>query len=514
MAITKLIKNKYLPALHSTTHFFYHIVWRLSIGLSAVGAGMTVAHAADLLDINKLVSQAVHSHPLIGAAAAEEQATREGITAAKLNLYPTPSISSSQDSDRGLISRVNIRQPLWAGGKLTANVNQSIYDDKAAIAYIFEQQNVVAKNTIDIWQSHLYASALQSLYTNNLKQLAEFEAMMKRRVEQGISARIDLDLINNRILQDQNAYQAAVQQQRIAEARLSQMVGEQVASRGVRNVPISQMAQYVKAQSNDFEVLAFSDASVNNPKVIKQFYQIESAKQKVKAEQAARYPVVYAQYEDLYYHRTKDNDGQFSLGLSYEPGAGFSNAALARASQARVVGLEQSQEAARRTVMEDIQTQYQQFVSAKDQETSLMMAVASAQIVMNSYRRQFMAGRKTWLEVLNAVREKSSYEQQLLQVQSQMIGAFYKLQVDFGRMQWQDHLAITQPVKEYHPYLDFKNWLKQQEFYPEKSAATSAVATLEKTQASNNSSIEVTQTDKVTDAQKLGYQPTTGRSLP
>ena len=120
--------------------------------------------------------------------------------------------------------------------------------------------------------------------------------------------------------------------------------------------------------------------------------------------------------------------------------------ALSRASQARVKGLEQSQEAAKRSVLEEIQTQYQQFASAKDQETSLIAAVAGAQIVVDSYRRQFIAGRKTWLEVLNAVREKASYQQQLLQVQSQIIGAFYKLQVDLGRMPWQNYQAITDPV--------------------------------------------------------------------
>ncbi|MFP3354870.1 TolC family protein, partial [Pseudoalteromonas sp. SIMBA_153] len=85
--------------------------------------------------------------------------------------------------------------------------------------------------------------------------------------------------------------------------------------------------------------------------------------------------------------------------------AGFSNFALARASQAEVNSLVQNQEAARRNVIENIQVQYQQFVSAKDRETSLVAAVAGAQIVVSSYRRQFIAGRKSWLEVLNAVRE-------------------------------------------------------------------------------------------------------------
>lgn len=458
--VAPLLQRFYLQASGCET------LVRRGLRFAALGFPLSVlslaVHAASLTDVNALISQAVTTHPLVGAARAEEQATAEGITAAKLNLYPMPSVTSSYDKNDGMITRAGIRQPLWTGGKLSANVNQAIYDDKAATAYIFEQQNTVAKNTIDIWQSYIYATALQSLYVNNIKQLNEFESMMQRRVAQGVSARIDLDLVTNRILQDQNAYQGAVQQQRIAEARLSQMIGQPIRTNGAQAIPLDQMARYVKAQSRDFEQLAFNSGGINNPSVIKQQYQIEAAKQQVKAQQALQYPTIYAQYEHLYYHKDNENDGQFSLGLSYDPGAGFSNMALARASQARVQSLEQSQEAARRTVMEDIQTQYQQFASAKDQETSLVAAVAGAQIVVDSYRRQFIAGRKSWLEVLNAVREKAGYQQQLLQVQSQMLGAFYKLQVDFGRMPWQNLTPLTTPVKEYHPYLEFRDWLKQE----------------------------------------------------
>lgn len=419
--------------------------------------------AVNMADINGLIDQVVGTHPLVVAAQAEERATSEGVNAAKLNLLPKPAVSSSYDRDDGMISRASLRQPLWTGGKLKANVNQAIYDDKAAMAYVYEQQNTVAKNTIDIWRGYIYAIALQQLYVDNLKQLADFEAMMKRRVEQGVSAKIDLELVTNRILQDQNAYQGAVQQQRIAEARLSQLLGEEISGKNVPTVSLAQMARYAKSQSSHFEALAFSQSGVNNPSVIKQQFQIEAAKQGVKSQQASRFPTVYAQYEYLYYHKgTKDNDDQFSVGLDYDPGAGFSNVALARASQARVQSLEQSQEAVRRTVMEGIQTQFQEFVNAKDQELSLVSAVAGAQIVVDSYRRQFIAGRKSWLEVLNAVREKSGYQQQLLQIQSQMIASFYKLEVDFGLMPWQNFSSVQQPTEEYRPYVQFQEWLKYQ----------------------------------------------------
>ena len=174
---------------------------------------------------------------------------------------------------------------------------------------------------------------------------------------------------------------------------------------------------------------------------------------------------MYAQYEYDYYHdnnNDNDNNNGFSVGLSYDPGAGLSNLALAKASESRVNSLVQSKEASRRLVLETIQTQYQQFASAQDQERSLIAAVAGAQIVVSSYRRQFIAGRKSWLEVLNAVREHSQYEIQLVESRTAVIAAYYKLQVDFGMMSWQQFDKSRQPTQLFRPLDPVKNWLNNQ----------------------------------------------------
>lgn len=422
------------------------------------------------VQVNALIAQAIQTHPLVGSARANQEATTEGINAAKLNLLPTPSISSGYDIDNDFVSQVTIRQPLWTAGKLTADVNQAIFDDKAAVENIYEQQNLVAKNTIDAWQGYVQAIAQQDLHVESLKQLNEFEAMMQRRVGQGVSARIELDLVTNRILQEQNAYQAAVEQERIATARLEQIVGEPLSrSSAIRLPDIKTLVNQAKQQSTNFERMAFDQSSFYNPTVIKEHFQVESAKQGVEAQQASRYPTVYAQYEHAYYHDDNRDTGKFSLGLNYAPGAGFSNLALARASQARVNSLVQNQESARRKVLEDIQVQYQQFISAKDQENSLIAAVAGAQLVVSSYRRQFIAGRKSWLEVLNAVRELNDYQVQLVQTQASLLGAFHRLQVDFGVMPWQKFAANREPVILFRPLDPVRDWLHKQDKSSDKT---------------------------------------------
>ena len=436
------------------------------------------AESADL-QVNQLINHAISSHPRIQAAIASQQATTEGITAAKLNLFPEPSISSGYDRDDDFVSQVNIRQPLWTGGRLSANVNQAIYDDKAAVENIYEQQNTVAKTTIDAWQTYIQAIAQQRIHLDNLSVLADFEAMMQRRVGQGVSARIELDLVTNRILQEQTAYQGALEQQRIAAARLSQLTGQAMPTTGSSAMPsIQVLSTYAKQQAASLEQQVFGQNGIDNPSVVKAQFEIESAKQQVIAQRAARYPTLYAQYEHAYYHDDKDNDrdndGKFSLGLNYAPGAGLSNFALSRASEAQVSSLIQSQEAARREVIEDIQVRYQQFVSAKDREVSLVAAVAGAQMVVSSYRRQFIAGRKSWLEVLNAVREHNDYQVQLVQTRAELLGAFYRLQVDLGLMPWQRYARSRTPANTFDPASSMTSWLKTKAARLTRPATTAA----------------------------------------
>lgn len=432
------MKNKYLYSL------FFSLC-----GLAKI------AYATELSDINQLIRFAVQSHPLVGAAQAEQQATAEEVQAAKYNVFPTPSVQSGYDVINGMTSALRVRQPLWTGGKLKADINHAFYTDQAAMANIAEQRNMVAKNTINAWQSYIEAVGLQYLYTQTIQELIQFEQMMQRRVEQGVSARIELDLVNNRMLQMQNQYDAAIEQRRVAEARLEQIMGQRLENIDTLNQQnLQMMLVQAKQNSQQFESLVFSEQSQNHPAVVKAKYQTEAAKAQAISRASQRYPTVYAQYQYDYFHDSNKDNSQLSVGLAFEPGASFSNFAITRASQARISGLEQSSEATRRTINEEMQTQYQQLLSARSRAKALSSAVAGAKIVTDSYQRQFITGRKSWLDVLNAVREHSDYQAQLVQTEAALLAAYYTLQIDFAMMPWQ-HLKNNQSEEPSNPWLDF-----------------------------------------------------------
>lgn len=73
-----------------------------------------------------------------------------------------------------------------------------------------------------------------------------------------------------------------------------------------------------------------------------------------------------------------------------------------------------------------------QFASAENELLALQSAVTGSQHVLESYSRQFTAGRKTWIDLLNAVRELAQNQYACADSQAVLAAAFYRLQVRLG----------------------------------------------------------------------------------
>lgn len=456
------------------------------------GFALHNAYAIETTDIDGLVRQAIQNHPLVGAAQAERQATTEELNAAELGVFPTPSVQTGYNVNGGLTTAVAIRQPLWTGGKLSANIRQAYYNDQAAEANVADQRNQIAMNTVEAWKSYIEASGLQYIYNQTIQDLNAFQQMMQRRVDQGVSAQIELALVNNRLLQARNQYNAALEQKRIAQSRLQQIVGTDLEEHQSYNIRyIDMMLNDVKQHIPQIERHIFQTQGSTHPAVVKAQLQTLTAQAQADAKLAERYPTIYAQYQYNYLHDTHQSDNVLGIAMTFEPGAGFSTLATSRATQARVQSYEQNVEAARRVVIESVQTRFQQLLSTRSRANTLALAVDGAKIVTASYQRQFIAGRKSWLEVLNAVREQSDYQAQLIQNNALLLSAYYNLQIELGNLPWQSQVAVDQiapapqPMTRFYTEYDRLNhrlnnyWSKRQHSadQPDSALATEPVDT-------------------------------------
>jgi adhesin transport system outer membrane protein len=122
------------------------------------------------------------------------------------------------------------------------------------------------------------------------------------------------------------------------------------------------------------------------------------------------------------------------LVLQAQPGAGLSavsgvDAAIARREAARM-----AREAAERDARDRATLDWNEWQSARLRfENSTLSRTMSTQ-VFESYARQYAIGRKSWIEVMNAVREASLAEFSLEDARSQMIAASLRLRAQTGKL--------------------------------------------------------------------------------
>lgn len=170
------------------------------------------------------------------------------------------------------------------------------------------------------------------------------------------------------------------------------------------------------------------------PQVAKARAQLQIAKSKLDSKKSEAWPRVYLRtYKPLNtIPNSNDTSTTAFLGMSYSPGAGFSTIAEARALDTRLSGAQLSVETASLEMHQILQSDREEYVNARLRTAALEKAVNGSELVLASYKRQFEAGKKTWLDLLNAVRELAQNHYNLVDAQASMAGAMHRLQLRLG----------------------------------------------------------------------------------
>jgi adhesin transport system outer membrane protein len=168
-------------------------------------------------------------------------------------------------------------------------------------------------------------------------------------------------------------------------------------------------------------------AAARQPQVEKARQDVIAAQQRIAAKKAEQFPQLYLRVDQPI--KSANNDISSFVGLRYTPGAGFSTALEAQALASRAASTEQAVDSAMRDATEGLMTDRDEFQSSRSRMQALEKAVKGSETVLLSYSRQFNASRKTWLDLMNAVRELAQNQYVLADAQASMAAALYRLQV-------------------------------------------------------------------------------------
>jgi adhesin transport system outer membrane protein len=360
----------------------------------------SVSPASGDIDLRAAIERAVETHPSIAAAKANVRAAGADVQAAKWQRFPSFSVEGlllNQNSN-SVQAQAVVDQPLWAGGRITSTVGRATARASAALSGYDEAALAIAVSTAQTFFDVHRLRERIAILALSLDQHSRMVVTMERRYAQEVSPLSDLELARSRALQiEQQLYQARAQEG-AALNRLRQLVGDPFFVIGPLPVRPSIWPGFVDeptvAKAFDF-----------SPTLKRLRSEAESAAAEARISRASILPQLSGQYSysDTFGHRV-------GLVLRAQSDGGLSRFSAANAAAERVQASELQISAGQLQLRDQLFALVREYDAATSRLDGSLAASGSVKRVMESYMRQFTSGRRTWLDVMNAVRETNSAE--------------------------------------------------------------------------------------------------------
>jgi len=400
---------------------------------------INVAQAqAQALTLDQLFDAAAATYPSLLASRLEARAFTEDVSATERLRWPTISatVESYSGNSRSYPSRVlQVDQTVWDFGRNTAKISESQALADIGLLKVYLQQQDVFVQMTGAWQSMIAAYERLKVAKLTLDRLKGYQAQMRRRVDAEASPRIDLELADSRLLQTEVEFTTAKTSLQVALTSLEQFSGELNLLLRIHQTRYPSTLFETELFNKQLKDIDWQTIAGNHPVSSKARIEVIQIQRRLDAKRAEALPQIFVRmYKPLgTIPSNTDTSSTAFLGMRYSPGAGFSTYAETKAIATRIDGAQQSVEAAIQEMKKTLQNDREEFVNARSRIAALEKSVASSALVLESYQRQFQAGRKQWQDLLNQVRELAQNQYALADAQASMVGSMHRLQIRMGK---------------------------------------------------------------------------------
>jgi adhesin transport system outer membrane protein len=388
--------------------------------LSAHAASMaTVGSVAPTgpLGIAELTQATLAQHPSLRTAASRAEASRAEVEAAKWQFWPAPSIGverlqsggTGDDGDK-TVGVLRLQQPLWTGGRLTAGLQRAQSNALQVEAESLEVRQSLVARVIQAWSEAVVALRKLDAQHQSLERHQRLSQMVERRLAEGASAQSDAALARSRIEMLQAEIQLLQAQRDSAVDRLRLLTGQTIEAKDLA------LAHAAQSQARLTLGDLIEQAKAISPQLQKTLQASEVARANVGLAKASLLPEVVLRYE----HQTGNfsssnisNTNRVFVTLNSALGAGLSSLSGVNAAVAQLTAAQEQIAEQEQALAEQVQLDFTLAQAARARMRGLAMATQASSEVLDSYERQFLAGRKQWLDLMNAAREQAQSESQL-----------------------------------------------------------------------------------------------------
>ncbi len=422
----------------------------LRMGAVALGVmlGSWMPTLAQAQVLESLLTAALETHPATVSQRAVISSAEASLESARWQFFPTPSASvesvntsATDPAYRGStqVSTLRLQQPLWTAGRLAAGTDKAeagLNYNQAGLQEVRQQLSGKVLQAYTEWLSaHLKTRANEASQASHVR----LREQVQRRLEEGIAAQSDVVLAQGRLDTINADVTASKAMRDIALARLGQLVGKPLEAPALESALANPKALMPNPQTVIEQALSISPTLQK----AKHFAQQQLAV--VNERNADLKPEVYARLERQYGNFSYANaapESRFFVGLTSRFGAGLSTASNLQAARAQYDAAVAEIDVQTRLVNEQVSSDLVLAQSGQSRIASMEIALSAVKELAESYDRQFLAGRKSWLDVMNAARELAQTETQLADLVSTQVLVTWRLVLNTGGV---DAIAKASP---------------------------------------------------------------------
>lgn len=402
---------------------------------ACLGSVSTARAQSAPLSLPFLVQQAGLHHPSVQGARLDAKAAQEDLHAVQRQRWPALSVivenANGAAANPAATRLVRVEQSLWDAGRSAARIAESELNTDAGKARIQLQQQQLALQAVSAWQNLLASHAKALVAKATLFKLGGYQVQIQRRIQADASPGIDLELVQSRLLQTQVELSQAQTGIKTALNRLEQLSGVAGLAAHVEALPIMPGLDRASAMAEMLMQTELAPSIKDHPAVAKADLESQAAQWRIQAKHADLWPQLYARLDQPVAGGQSKTTA--FVGLRFSPGAGFSTLAESQALDSRAASLVQAVEGTRREVLEALSNDQDEFFNQRQRAEALGSAVEASDKLLESYGRQFTAGRKSWQDLMNAVREVAQNHYALADAHAALLGAMHRLQIRLGQ---------------------------------------------------------------------------------
>jgi len=387
-------------------------------GLLALLCVGSPAHAQPALSLELTLREAVQNHPAVKAGRNAVDAATYDLDGAKWGRFPSLS-TEVQSRQEGRQTVARIEQPLWTGGRITGQIDAAMARKDVAQEDLARTEQEVLLQTVAAFYEVLRTAERLKIAQLNEREHGYLLEAIQRRVASEISPQTDQTQAAARRNQAINERLTAERQLAAARSNLEQLLGRPAPSL------VSPATINLKGLN---EAALLQAALAYSPQRKRLLAQVLSADADIELARAQLMPRLVVGYQSqLTSIEGQQNDGRVYFALQVQTGAGLSgltavDAAIAR-KQAAIDGIESHD----RQLAQLVQNTWAEQAALSQQREPVRNLRADSENLVESYIRQFQVGRKTWLDVLNAQREKAQAEYSLADIEAPLLSARVRL---------------------------------------------------------------------------------------